>query len=680
MRKAALLLITLSVLFLACEPKEPTVTTDTETTITETTNPEDFNWSPDKFADKKIVRYQIPGWEKLSLQQKKLVYFLTEAGLSGRDIMYDQNYRHNLVIRQALDKIAKDYKGDRKSADWNNFMTYAKNVWFSNGIHHHYSMDKFNPDFSKDYFVSLTEAVGSSVSEEVLTAMFDPAVDNKKVNLAAGQDIVLSSAVNFYGPDVTQAEVEAYYAKLKEGKSKKNPISYGLNSRLVRNRAGGLSEMTYSANGLYGSSIKEIIKWIDKAAEVAENEAQGKALRLLSEYYATGDLKTWDEYNIAWVNATEGDIDYINSFIEVYNDPMGYSGSYESIVQIKDFDASERMAVVATGAQWFEDNSPILDQHKKAEVKGISYKVVTVAGESGDASPATPIGVNLPNADWIREMGSKSVSLGNIISAYSNANGPGILQEFAHDVEEIKLSKEYGAVGDKMHTALHEVIGHASGKLEEGVGTPKETLKSYASALEEARADLVALYYIPDAKMNEMGLLEGNGAATEEYDAYIRNGLLTQLRRIEPGKDIEESHMRNRQMISAWVYEKGKADNVIEMVKRDGKTYYDVKDYDKMRTLFGDLLREVQRIKSQGDYEAGAALIEDYGVKVDPAIHEEVLARAAKLNIPPYGGFINPRLVPIMDTNGNITDVKVEYPDDFMGQMLEYGEKYNFLK
>ncbi len=681
MRKAALLLITvLSVLFLACESKEPTVTTNPETTPTETTNPDDFNWSPDKFADKKIVRYQIPGWEKLSLQQKKLVYFLTEAGLSGRDIMYDQNYRHNLVIRQALDKIAKDYKGDRKSADWNNFITYAKNVWFSNGIHHHYSMDKFTPEFSKDYFVSLTEAVGSSVSEEVLTAMFDPTVDNKKVNLAAGQDIVLSSAVNFYGPDVTQAEVEAYYKGLKKGKSKKNPISYGLNSKLVRNRAGGLSEQTYSANGLYGSSIKEIIKWIDKAAEVAENEAQGKALRLLSEYYATGDLKTWDEYNIAWVNATEGDIDYINSFIEVYNDPMGYSGSYESIVQIKDFDASERMAVVATGAQWFEDNSPILDQHKKAEVKGISYKVVTVAGESGDASPATPIGVNLPNADWIREMGSKSVSLGNIIAAYSNANGPGILQEFAHDEEEIRLSKEYGSIGDKMHTALHEVIGHASGKLEEGVGTPKETLKSYASALEEARADLVALYYIPDAKMNEMGLLEGDGAAKEEYDAYIRNGLLTQLRRIEPGKDIEESHMRNRQMISAWVYEKGKADNVIEMVKRDGKTYYDVKDYDKMRMLFGELLKEVQRIKSQGDYEAGAALIEDYGVKVDAAIHEEVLARAAKLDIPPYGGFINPRLVPVMDADGNITDVKVEYPDDFMGQMLEYGEKYSFLK
>jgi len=681
MRKAALLLITtLSVLFLACESKEPTVTTDTDTTTIETTTPEDFNWSPDKFADKKIVRYQIPGWEKLSLQQKKLVYFLTEAGLSGRDIMYDQNYRHNLVIRQALDKIAKDYKGDRKSTDWNNFITYAKNVWFSNGIHHHYSMDKFTPEFSKDYFVSLTEAVGSSVSEEVLAAMFDPTVDNKKVNLAAGQDIVLSSAVNFYGPDVTQAEVEAYYKELKEGKSKKNPISYGLNSKLVRNRAGGLSEQTYSANGLYGSSIAEIIKWIDKAAAVAENEAQGKALRLLSEYYATGDLKTWDEYNIAWVNATEGDIDYINSFIEVYNDPMGYSGSYESIVQIKDFDASERMTVVATGAQWFEDNSPILDQHKKAEVKGISYKVVTVAGESGDASPATPIGVNLPNSDWIREMGSKSVSLGNIIAAYSNANGPGILQEFAHDEEEIRLSKEYGSIGDKMHTALHEVIGHASGKLEEGVGTPKETLKSYASALEEARADLVALYYIPDAKMNEMGLLEGDGAAKEEYDAYIRNGLLTQLRRIEPGKDIEESHMRNRQMISAWVYEKGKTDNVIEMVKRDGKTYYDVKDYDKMRTLFGELLKEVQRIKSQGDYEAGAALIEDYGVKVNAEIHEEVLARAAKLDIPPYGGFINPRLVPVMDADGNITDVKVEYPDDFMEQMLEYGEKYSFLK
>ncbi len=683
MKKAAILFFTaVSLFFFACETPEAETTTDTtETTAPETTTPEDFQWSTEKFADKKIIRYQIPGWNKLTAKQKKLVYYLTQAGLSGRDIMYDQNYRHNLKIRNTIDKIVRDYKGDRKTTDWNSFMTYAKNVWFSNGIHHHYSMDKFNPDFSQDYFVSLAEAVGEKVPDNVLKAMFDPAVDAKKVNLADGTDIVAGSAVNFYGPKVTQAEVEEYYKELKKGKEDDaTPISYGLNSKLIVDDNGDLQEMTYSAEGLYGAAIKEIISWINKAAGVAENEQQAKALRLLSEYYQTGDLEKWDDYNIAWVNATEGDIDYIQGFVEVYNDPMGYTGSYESIVQIKDFDASERMAVVASEAQYFEDNSPIDDAHKKKEVKGISYKVVTVAGEAGDASPATPIGVNLPNADWIRAThGSKSVSLGNIIAAYDEANGPGILQEFAHDEEEIERAQEYGAVGDKMHTALHEVIGHASGQLEPGVGTPKETLKSYASALEEARADLVALYYLPDAKMNEMKLLDGDGAAKEEYDGYIRNGLLTQLRRIEPGKEIEESHMRNRQMIAKWIYEKGKTDNVIEMVKRDGKTYFDVKDYDKMRELIGELLKEVQRIKSQGDYEAGRALIENYGVKVDKELHEEVLERAAVLNIPPYGGFINPRLVPVMDVSGNISDVKVEYPNDFTKQMLEYGEKYGFL-
>lgn len=683
MKKTAFLFfMSCILLFFACEPKENNNTGTTNTVTTEGTNttPENFQWSTEQFADKKIVRYQIPGWNKLSLQQKQLVYHLTEAGLAGRDIMYDQNYRHNLTIRNVIDKIVKSYKGDRSTPDWDSFMVYAKNVWFSNGIHHHYSMDKFTPDFSRDYFVSLTEAVGSPISEEALQAVFDPAFDAEKVNLAADTDIVLSSAVNFYDPDITQKEAEEFYASLKQGDDKERPISYSLNSKLVRNSEGGVGEKIYSAEGLYAKAIKEIIKHIKAAADYAENEAQEKALRLLAEYYETGDLKKWDAYNIAWVGATEGDIDYINGFVEVYNDPMGYTGSYENIVQIKDFDASERMAVVATGAQWFEDNSPIEDSHKKKEVKGISYKVVTVAGEAGDASPATPIGVNLPNANWIRtEYGSKSVSLGNIISAYDKANGPGILTEFAHDEDEVEYAEEYGQIGSKMHTALHEVIGHASGKLEDGVGTPKETLKSYASALEEARADLVALYYIPDAKMTEMGLLKNDGAAKAEYDGYIRNGLMTQLRRIEPGKEIEESHMRNRQMVAAWAYEKGKGDNVIEKVTREGKTYFNINDYEKLRELWGQLLREVQRIKSQGDYEAGKALIEDYGVKVDEELHAEVLERAEKLNIPPYGGFINPRLVQVTDEAGNVSDIKIEYPDDFTEQMLEYAEKYSFL-
>lgn len=683
MKKQGILLCGMLSLFLyACSPSDSNNTeAKAPATQTETTAQPDFKWNTEQFADKKIIRYQIPSWEKLSVKQKKLVYHLVEAGLAGRDIMYDQNYRHNLAIRYAIDKIVKDYKGDRSSKDWNNFMTYAKNVWFSNGIHHHYGMDKFTPEFSRDYFVSLTEAVGSKVNDEVLMAMFDPEVDAKKVQLAAGMDIVKGSAVNFFDPDITQAEAEAYFKKLKKRKSKERPISYGLNSKLVRNSSGSVSEATYSAHGLYGAAIKEVIKHLTAAVDVAENEAQADALRLLIEYYQTGDLKKWDEYNIAWVNATEGDIDYINGFVEVYNDPLGYTGSFENIVQIKDFDASKRMAVVATGAQWFEDNSPIQDEHKKESVKGISYKVVTVAGEGGDASPSTPIGVNLPNADWIRaEYGSKSVSLGNIIAAYDEANGPGILTEFAHDEKEIDYAKKYGKIGGKMHTALHEVIGHASGKLNEGVGTPKETLKSYASALEEARADLVSLYFIPDPKLIEMGLLENEGAARAEYDGYIRNGLLTQLRRIEPGKEIEESHMRNRQLVAAWAYEKGKKDNVIEKVVRDGKTYFNINDYDKLKELWGELLREVQRIKSEGDYEAGKALIEDYGVKVDPTLHKEVLERASKLNIPPYGGFINPKLVPVTDADGNITDVKVEYPNDFTEQMLEYAARYSFLK
>ncbi|RMG78147.1 MAG: dihydrofolate reductase, partial [Bacteroidetes bacterium] len=503
--------------------------------------------------------------------------------------------------------------------------------------------------------------------------------DPKKVNLDPTKDLVLASAVNFYDPDIKESEVDAYYAKIIDPNDE-TPISYGLNTKMVRDADGSVKEVTYSANGMYAPAIREIIKWLEKAVGVAENEAQANALRLLIEYYETGDLKKWDEYNIAWVEATEGDIDYIQGFVEVYQDPKGYTGSYESIVQIKDFDASKRMEVVAQNAQWFEDHSPILPEHKKEKVVGISYKVVTVAGESGDASPSTPIGVNLPNANWIRaKHGSKSVSLGNIIEAYGKADGPGLLKEFAHDDEEIARAEKYGELGSKMHTALHEVVGHASGKIEKGVGTPKETLKNYSSALEEARADLVGLYFIMDPKLQELGLLENDEPGKAEYDSYIRNGMMLQLRRIQPGKTIEEAHMRNRALVANWVFEKGKADHVIEKVVRDGKTYFDIKDYGKLRELFGELLREVQRIKSQGDYEAGKNLIENYGVQVDPAIHEEVLKRSEHLHIPPYGGFINPRLVPVTNDAGEVTDIKVEYPDDFMGQMLEYAEKYSFL-
>jgi dipeptidyl-peptidase-3 len=638
-----------------------------------------FQYLTETFADKKIIRYRIPGFDKLSLDQKKLVYYLVEAGLSGRDIIYDQNYRHNLAIRSALDKIVKDYQGNRSGKEWEALILYAKQVWFSNGIHHHYSNDKFQPGFSREYFEGLMAEVGATLDPEALRAIFDPSFDAKKINQSA-PDLVKSSAVNFYDPSITQEEAEAFYAGVKE-QLEDSRLSMGLNSKLIRNGSGQLEEAVYHEGGLYSSAIEQVVFWLEKAVEVAENEAQAEALKLLIEYYKTGSLQTWDDYNVAWVQATEGDIDYINSFIEVYNDPLGYKGSYESTVEITDFEASERMATVSQNAQYFEDNSPIMDEHKKKDVVGITYKVVTVAGEAGDASPATPIGINLPNANWIRaQHGSKSVSLGNIIDAYNKSAGTELLEEFSHDREEIERSEKYGELADKMQTALHEVIGHASGQLENGVATPKETLKNYASPLEEARADLVALYYIMDPKLVELGLLPSEEAGKAEYDSYLKNGIMLQLRRIEPGKEIEEAHMRNRSMVSHWVLEKGLADKSIALVQREGKTFIDIVDYQKVRQYFGELLREVQRIKSQGDYEAGKALIETYGVKVDPKMHEEVLRRAATLNIPPYGGFINPKLVPDMDESGAITDVKVEYPDDFTQQMLEYGEKYSFLK
>jgi dipeptidyl-peptidase-3 len=557
-------------------------------------------------------------------------------------------------------------------------MTYTKRVWFANGIHHHYSMAKFKPDFSKEYFTGLMEATGASLNKEAIKAIFDADFDAKKVNLDPKKGLVLGSAVNFYDPDINESEVDAYFASIKDDETTE-PVSYGLNSKLIRGEK-GIEEKVYKLNGMYGEAIAEIISWLTKAVTVAENQAQADALKLLIEYYTTGDLKTWDEYNIAWVNATKGDIDYINSFIEVYNDPKGYTGSFESIVEITDFEASAQMEVLSDNAQWFEDNSSIMEEHKKKNIKGVSYKVISTASEAGDASPSTPIGVNLPNANWIRSNhGSKSVSIGNIVYAYAQAGGKGMLQEFSHDEEEIERAEAHSKLAGKLHTALHEVLGHASGQLNPGVGTMKETLKSYASTLEEGRADLVALYFIMDEKLIELGLMESLETGKAEYDSYIRNGLMAQMQRLEPGADIEESHMRNRQWVSAWSFERGMEENVISEVVRDGKTYYEINDYKKLQGIFGELLREVQRIKSEGDYNACQALVEGYGVKVDQDIHKEVLARVEKLNIAPYGGFINPKMVPTTNEAGEIVSIEMTYPDEFTGQMLDYAKRYSFL-
>jgi dipeptidyl-peptidase-3 len=669
MKKHLFYLLTLTLL-MACGQDKPA---PAEPTAAAT---DDFVWQTESFADKKIIRYQIPGFDKLTLQQKKLVYYLTQAGLAGRDIIYDQNYKHNLAIRHALDKIMSEYKGDKNGAEWKELEKYAKEVWFASGIHHHYGNEKFKPGFTEGYFTKILAETGASLSNEAMAAIFDPSVAPMKIDQTDKTKLLENSAVNFYGDNVTTAEAKAFYQKMGDPNDP-TPPSYGLNSRLVKDASGQLVEQVYKVGGLYGPAIEQIVGWLEKAVTVAENEPQKHALELLIEYYRTGDLKKFDEYCIAWTQATEGDVDYINSFIETYHDPLGKKANYETIVQINDFEASARMKAVAENAQYFESNSPIMEQHKKKEVTGISYKVVNVAGEAGDASPSTPIGVNLPNADWIRKVhGSKSVSLGNIVEAYSNADGPGMLQEFANDEEEIERSKKYGKVGAKMHTALHEVIGHASGQMEPGAST--DSLQHFASPLEEARADLVALYYIMDQKMVDLDLMESLEVGKAEYDSYLKNGLMTQLRRIDLGKTVEQAHMRNRSMVSHWVFEKGSAVGAVTMEKRDGKTYIDIKDYEKMRELFGELLREVQRIKSQGDFAAAEKLFGDYGIQVDQAIHKEVLDRSAKLNIPPYGGFINPRLVPVSE-NGQITDVKVEYPDDFTKQHLEYAEQFSFL-
>ncbi len=639
---------------------------------------EKFDFVVEQFADLKILRYQIPGWDNLTLKEQKLVYYLTQAGLSGRDIIWDQNYRHNLTIRKALENIYTTYQGDKEAADWKAFEVYMKRVWFSNGIHHHYSNDKIKPEFSKDYFSSLLAATSTEIDKDVYEVIFND-TDVKKVNQAKGVDNVAVSAVNLYGPGVTNADVESFYSKKKSPNPNK-PLSFGLNSQLVKEN-GEVKERVYKSGGLYGSAIDEIVKWLEKAKGVAENQAQGDALGLLIEYYKSGDLQTWDDYNVAWTAATEGNIDYINSFIEVYNDPLGYRGSYETIVQIKDFDMSQKMSVLSENAQWFEDNSPLMEEHKKDSVVGVTYKVVTVAGEAGDASPSTPIGVNLPNANWIRAaVGSKSVSLGNITNAYNNARGTDRLKEFVHDDEEFELQKKYGQLSSKLLTALHEVIGHASGQLNPGVGETKETLKNYASTMEEGRADLVGLYYLMDPKLQELGLVDDwEKLGKAAYDRYINNALILQLIRLNLGDDVEEAHMRNRQWVSTWAFEQGEKDNVIEKVTKNGKTYYNINDYKKLREIFGRLLKETQRIKSEGDYKAAEELVEGYGVKVDQTLHAEILERNKQFTSAPYSGFVNPVLVPETDENGEITKINVVQPEGFDTQMLEYSKKYNFL-
>ncbi len=632
----------------------------------------------DRFADIQVLRYEIKDFDKLSLDQKKLVYYMAQAGLAGRDIIYHQNFKHNLEIRKALETIVASHDGDKENENWKNFLTYTKQVWFANGIHHHYGMDKFQPKFDRAYLAELAEKSQATLSEDAMNAIFDPEVAVKRKVKDPNVDMIVASANNFYGEGVTQKMVEDYYKNIIDPKNER-PIEYGLNSTMILDN-GELQEDIWKLDGRYGKAIEKIIFWLDKATTVAENDAQKKALEKLIEYYKTGDLKTWDDYCILWSQSTDGDIDWINGFIEVYGDAIGKRASFESIVQITDFEASEQMKVVAENAQWFEDNSPLIEEHKKKNVKGVSYKVVQVASESGDASPSTPIGVNLPNNNWIRqEYGSKSVSLGNIISAYDKAGGPSITDEFSHDEEEAARAKKHAYLAGKLHTALHEVVGHASGQINPGVGQPAETLKNYASTLEEARADLVGLYYLMDEKLIELGLMESLDVGKAEYDGYIRNGLLTQLQRLELGKQVEEEHMQNRQLVAAWVFEKGAKENVIDKLIREGKTYYNINDYDKLRTLFGDLLREIQRIKSEGDYEAGKNLVETYGVKVDPTIHQEVLDRVKPMNIAPYSGFVNPRLEAVEDADGNIKDVIIKYDQDFVEQMLYYGTEYGIL-
>ncbi len=649
----------------------------------------EFNYVVDKFADLEILRYQVPGFETLSLQQKQLLYHLSEAGQMGRDILFDQNGRYNLAIRRTLEAIYLNYKGDTSGRDYQEFETYLKRVWFANGIHHHYAEDKFIPGFSQEFFESevrklvpgiLPLKAGSTVDQllaELSPVIFDPAVFPKKTVQSGDVDVIVASANNYYGEGVTQAEVENFYDHMKDP-ADQTPVSYGLNSRLVKEN-GVLTEKTWKVGGLYSDAIVQIVSELEKAATFAENDHQRKIIETLIAFYRSGDLKTFDEYSVLWVQDTASEVDFVNGFIETYGDPLGLKASWESTVNFINKEATKRTKIISDHAQWFEDHSPVDDRFKKKEVKGVSAKVITVASIGGDCYPATPIGINLPNADWIRrDHGSKSVTIENITEAYDKASqGNGFNEEFVWSDTERELMKQYGFITDNLHTDLHECLGHGSGQLLPG--TDPDALKAYSSTLEEARADLFGLYYMADPKIIELNLLPDANAYKSEYYKFMMNGLMTQLVRIEPGKEVEEAHMRNRQMIARWAYEQGKADNVVEFRKRDGKTYVVINDYNKLRALFGTLLGEVQRIKSEGDLAAGKKLVEDYAVKVDPVLHREILDRYAALNLSPYKGFVNPVMKQVTNKNGEVTDIVLDYTEGYTGQMLRYSRDYSFL-
>ena len=649
---------------------------DNTKTKTETEN---FKYLIDEFADLKIMRYQVPGWNELTLAQKEYVYHLAEAAKYGRDIIWMQNNRYNLDIRHMLENALENYKGDKTSDDYKKFETYAKRVFFSNGIHHHYAEDKFIPECPAEYFQSVMEAVGEGDSFASLKeVIYDPSVLPQRKSTDKTGDIVAESAVNFY-EGVTKAEVEKFYAKMVDP-SDKTPVSYGLNSRVVKGKDGVIYEDIYKVGGLYGPALEKICAELQKAAAVAENQTQKDYIADLISYYQSGDLKLWDEYNIKWVNDTLGTVDFVNGFVEDYNDPLGRKATWEGLVNFKDSEASLRAELISDNAQWFEDHSPVDSRFKKKEVKGVTAKVINVAVLAGDCYPAAPIGINLPNADWIRrEHGSKSVTIANLTSAYSKAaqeSPKNLLGEFAWSEEDIEFEKKYGDLTNDIHTDLHECLGHGSGQLLPE--TSPNALGEYSSTLEEARADLFGLYYMADPKLVELGILPDMEAYKAQYSSYIRNGIFTQFNRIELGKKNTEAHMQNRKLIADWCYEKGLKDNVIEKKVRDGKTYFIVNDHEALRGLFGELLAEVQRIKSEGDFEAGKALVEKYAVNIDPVLHKEVLDRYASLGLKPYGGFINPEIVPV-EKNGKVVDYKIVYNDNYLDQMLQYGKKYSTL-
>ena len=652
------------------------------------TDTDKFDYNVEQFADLQILRYHVPGFESLSLQQKELVYYLTEAALQGRDILFDQNGKYNLRIRKLLEAVYTGYQGDRTAEEFKALETYLKRVWFANGIYHHYGCEKFVPGFTPEFLRKALEEVDikalplaegqqlAQLCDDLFPVIFDPKVMPKRVNQADGEDLVLTSACNYY-EGVTQAEAEAFYGAMKDPNDA-TPISYGLNSRLVKEN-GEVKEKVWKVGGLYGEALSKIVYWLEKAKGVAETAEQKAVIEKLIAFYQTGDLKTFDEYAILWVKDLNSRIDFVNGFTESYGDPLGMKASWESIVNFKDLEATRRTELISSNAQWFEDHSPVDKQFKKAEVKGVTAKVITAAILAGDLYPATAIGINLPNANWIRSAhGSKSVTIGNITDAYNKAaHGNGFAEEFVNSPEELRLLDTYGDLTGNLHTDLHECLGHGSGKLLPGVDP--DALKAYGSTIEEARADLFGLYYVADPKLVELGLTPNDEAYKAEYYSYLMNGLMTQLVRIEPGNQVEEAHMRNRQLIARWVYEQGKADQVVELVQREGKTYVVVNDYAKLRNLFGSLLAEIQRIKSTGDFEAARSLVERYAVKVDPTLHSEVLARYKKLNLAPYKGFVNPRYEAVTDAQGMITDVKVTYDEGYAEQMLRYSRDYSNL-